>query len=337
MRQTAPLRSFQLAGRAPASAEATESHARPMPTWIAPELASLTHTFFWDPGWAYEEKLDGERVLARKDSRVALFTRNGQDVSATYPEVVDALSAVPGRWWLDGEVVALDKRDVSNFKLLQQRLQIKNADEARRSSVRVYYYVFDVMYLHGSDTRQLPYSKRRVLVNQLIQPGPVLRVLRPELPVQRTFTEACRRGWEGLIVKNLSSTYQSKRTNDWQKFKCVNVQELVVVGYTDPRKSRVGFGALLLGYYQNGQLQYAGKVGTGFDIPTLRRLFARMQPFKISVKPILEKVPSKGVHWLRPKLVAEVGFTEWTSDNKLRHPRYVGLRTDKTPRDVVKE
>lgn len=337
MKQTTPLRPFSVAGWELTPAETAKLRARPLPGWIAPELATLTHAFFWDRNWAYEEKLDGERVLARKDMRVTLYSRNRQNLTATYPEIAEALSAVPGRWWLDGEVVALDNRSVSNFKILQQRLQVKNAQAARRSEVAVYYYLFDIMYIDGYDTTALPYRSRRELLDQLIHATSALRLTAAQKPVQQSLTDACQRGWEGLVVKDLSSPYVSKRTRDWLKFKCVNEQELVIIGYTDPKRSRVAFGALLLGYYANNELHYAGKVGTGFDTSTLHMLLAQMRPYETPRRPVPEHVPMPGVHWLRPALIAQVGFTEWTTSNKLRHPRFLGLRTDKTPWDVVKE
>lgn len=308
-----------------------------LPQWVTPELATLTHQYFWNDQWAYEEKLDGERLLARRGETIELFTRNGQHLNATYPEVVEALSAVPGRWWLDGEVVALDHRGVSSFKELQKRLQVKNATLARGSGVAVYYYVFDVMYLDGYDTRGLPYGDRRTIVQSLVQPSEVLRHVRSEPPSARAFDAICRRGWEGFVVKDLTSSYRASRTRDWLKFKCNNEQELVIIGFTDPKGSRAGFGALLLGYHDTGRMIYAGKVGTGFDTETLLRLRQQMREFETNEKPVVEHVPEKGIHWLRPKLVAQVGFTEWTTDNKLRHPRFLGLRTDKASQDVIKE
>jgi ATP-dependent DNA ligase len=152
------------------------------------------------------------------------------------------------------------------------------------------------------------------------------------------YKEACRQGLEGLIAKRRDSTYQHRRSPDWLKFKCVNEQELVIGGFTDPQRSRVGFGALLVGYYEDGKLRYAGKVGTGFDTETLMQLRRKFERRAVARSPFTEEVvKEKGAHWVRPELVAQIGFTEWTRDGKLRHPRFIGLRTDKSAREVVRE
>lgn len=307
-----------------------------LPAWIHPTNATLTHHYFWDSRWSYEEKLDGERILAVKNTHVTLYSRNRIVLNNTYPEIVSALEKVPGHWWLDGELVAFSN-GITSFKTLQQRIGIKDAQQARRSGVKVFFYIFDVMYLNGYDIRNLRYEDRRRILWSFVKPVDPLRLVKPQKPVQASFTAACKRGWEGLMVKNLDSQYESRRTTNWLKFKCSNNQELIIIGYTDPHGARTRFGALLLGYYKVGQLHYAGKVGTGFSQATLDTLYAKMRPYATKQKLVPEHIPEKGAHFIEPRLVAEIGFTEWTNDNKLRHPRYLGLRGDKLPKDVIKE
>lgn len=311
------------------------------PAWIEPAKATLTYDYFWNPDWAYEWKLDGERVLARKQGgNVQLFSRNKILLNQTYPEVVDALRRIKGDWWLDGEIVAFEGENTS-FRRLQDRLHIKDEELARQSSTPVSYYIFDCMHLDGYDLKPLPYRDRRQALRSLVRPTGPLRLLPIGRPADaKYFHMICRKGWEGLIVKDLSSPYESRRTPRWLKFKCGNGQEFIIVGYTEPKGARTDFGALLIGFYDQGQLLYAGKVGTGFDRGTLKDLAGRMKPLVTSTPPVDEAVPgSKGkdIHWVRPRLVCEVGFTEWTADHRLRHPRYLGLREDKKPEEVIKE
>lgn len=307
-----------------------------LPTWVEPTNATLTHHYFWDAKWSYEEKLDGERILATKDKAVTLYSRNHIVLNPTYPEIVSALEKVPGQWRLDGELVAFSD-GVTSFKTLQQRIGIKDPEQARMSGVNVYFYLFDVMYLDGYDVRNLRYEDRRCLLWSRVNPADPLRLVASQKPAQASFTAACKRGWEGLMVKNLDSRYESRRTTSWLKFKCSSSQELIIIGFTDPQGARTRFGALLLGYYRSGQLHYAGKVGTGFNQDTLDSLYTMMKPLETTRALVPEHISASGVHFIQPKLVAEIGFTEWTNDNKLRHPRYLGLRDDKSPTDVIKE
>jgi bifunctional non-homologous end joining protein LigD len=241
---------------------------------------------------------------------------------------------------VDGEVVAFDGAQTS-FAALQPRIHLSNPDRARRSGVRIFYYVFDILHLDGNSTRSLPLRDRKALVKELFAWQDPLRFT----PHRNTegeafFEEACRDRWEGLIAKRADSPYPSGRSKDWLKLKCEHGQEFVVGGWTDPQGSRVGFGALLLGYYDpEGELVYAGKVGTGFDTKLLHSLHDRLNSLERK-DPRFKKgplLPRKGVHWAEPELVGEVRFTEWTRDGQLRHPRFLGLRTDKSPREVVRE
>jgi bifunctional non-homologous end joining protein LigD len=312
-----------------------------VPHWTAPMLATLTHDDFSDPDWIYERKLDGERCLVFRDGdHLRILSRNQENLNDTYPELVEALK----REWLqsfvvDGETVAFEG-DVTSFSRLQGRIGIKDPDEARASGIAVYLYLFDILHRDGYDVTGLSLRTRKALLKDALSfRDPVRYTAHRNEQGQKYYEEACRKGWEGIIAKDAGSAYVHARSKKWLKFKCGNRQELVVGGFTDPGGSRIGFGALLLGYYEDGELRYAGKVGTGFDDETLESLRERIDKLERKICPFdnCEEAPGKGVHWVTPKLVAEIGFTEWTSDNRLRHPRYLGLRTDKPADKVVRE
>jgi bifunctional non-homologous end joining protein LigD len=305
-----------------------------------PALATLSHERFWEPGWVYERKLDGQRVLAKRDpSGARLYSRSGRDVTGAFPEVAEALASQQATdFVVDGEVVAFEGSRTS-FARLQPRIQVADPDRARRSGVAVWYYVFDVLEIDGADQRDEGLLERKRRLRRLLAWKSPLRSTPHRVKGgEDWYAEVCRAGWEGLIAKREDATYRSGRTDAWLKFKCEAGQELVVVGWTDPEGSRVALGALLLGYYDGDDLVYAGKVGTGFSEKVLRDLHDRLSRVEVDRSPCTRgKLPSKGVHWARPKLVAEVAFTEWTSAGQLRHPRYLGLRDDKSARDVVRE
>ncbi|MCB0963459.1 MAG: non-homologous end-joining DNA ligase [Acidimicrobiales bacterium] len=311
------------------------------PDWVEPMLATLTDEPFSDPGWVYERKLDGERAIAyRTADRVRLRTRNGKHLRATYPEVADALAAdQPGGTDLvvDGEVVAFDG-DVTSFARLQGRMGITDPDRARRSGIAVAYYAFDLVHLDGWDLTRLPLRRRKALLRQALRWEDPLRFTPHRNEDGEAYlAEACRRGWEGLIAKRAEAPYRHRRSRDWLKLKCTRGQELVIGGYTDPEGSRQGFGALLVGYHDGDRLVYAGKVGTGFDQATLRDLGRQLADRSRETSPFDAGSPPRRAHWVRPDLVCEVGFTEWTRDGRLRHPRFQGLRDDKDAADVVRE
>jgi DNA ligase D-like protein (predicted ligase) len=304
-------------------------------------LATLTDQPFSDPDWIYEPKLDGVRCLAFRDrDRVRLLSRNEKSQNAAYPELVDAIAAQKARdFVVDGEVVAF-RGGVTSFSRLQRRMKIADAGKARRSGVPVYYYLFDIVHLDGRDTTRLGLQDRKSLLERSIEFRDPLRFSAHRSTEGEAYlAEACRKGWEGLIAKRADSIYVPRRSRDWLKFKCVARQEFVVGGWTDPQGGRVGLGALLVGVYDDGELRYAGKVGTGYDDRTLRDLSRRLAAIERKTPPFADPdgIPRKGVHWASPKLVAEVGYTEWTSDGRLRHPRFLGLRRDKAPQEVVRE
>jgi bifunctional non-homologous end joining protein LigD len=313
---------------------------RRRPAWVSPMLATLTKERFSDDAWIYERKLDGERCLAFKgDGSVSLKSRNKKELNETYPELVAALEdQKPDDFIVDGEIVAF-QGNVTSFERLQQRMKIKDPEKARDKGVAVYYYIFDIVYLDGYDLSRLTLdARKRVLQETLAFASPLRMVEHRRGGGEAYYRQACRKGWEGVIAKDGRSAYASSRSRDWLKFKCVSNQELVIGGYTDPKGSRTGFGALLVGYYKGGKLKYAGKVGTGYDEETLRDLAGILRSLERST-PAFEGdgLPHKGVHWVEPRLVGQFGFSEWTKDGKLRHPRFLGLRRDKSPKDVVKE
>ncbi|WP_262700776.1 MULTISPECIES: non-homologous end-joining DNA ligase [Streptomyces] len=308
---------------------------------LEPMLATLTHDRFSDEHWLYERKFDGERCLARcVEGRVELLSRNGRSAASAYPEVVDALRAqAPPDCVLDGEVVAFD-RGRTSFARLQPRIHLASADRARRSGVPVYYYVFDVQSIDGADVTGLPLRRRKALLRALLTWRDPLRLTAHRNSAgEAYFRYACEHGWEGLIAKRADAPYAPGRSSDWLKFKCEQGQEMVIGGWTEPQGTRSGLGALLLGYYTDQGLRYAGKVGTGFDTGTLQALARELRDLSSSTSPFTDITPhpGPGTHWARPELVAEIAFTEWTRDGRLRHPRYKGLRRDKSARDVVRE
>jgi bifunctional non-homologous end joining protein LigD len=314
--------------------------AAPGRRWLEPELATLTSDRFSDPAWIYERKFDGERCIAyRSGELVSLLTRNRQDVSTTYPEIREALRAQAcADFVCDGEVVAFDGAATS-FARLQQRLGVRDPAQELVRRVPVLYYVFDVLAAGDRDVRALPLGERKDVLRDLLAFADPVRLTEHRTGNGEKFwIYACEQGWEGLIAKRASAPYRAGRTRDWLKFKCEASQELVIVGYTDPRGSRSGLGALLLAYYQDGQLSYAGKVGTGFSQAVLADLLRELQPLERRDPAAGGKgLPRTGVHWVEPSLVAQVGFSEWTTAGQLRHPRYQGLRRDKDPASVVRE
>lgn len=304
-------------------------------------LATLTDERFSSPEWFFERKLDGERCLVfRRKSRVHLLSRNRQDLNNTYPELVEALGRQPCQHFIaDGEIVAFE-RNLTSFSRLQGRIGIKDADEARKSGIKVYLYLFDLIYLDDRDLSALPLRTRKGLLRSQFEFSDPLRFSshRNEKG-EAMYRQACKKGWEGVIAKRADSPYVHSRSHHWLKFKCVNQQELVIAGFTDPGGNRKGFGALLLGYYEQDTLRYAGKVGTGFNERILETLSGKLTALERKSCPYAIEPEDAGsaVHWVRPKLVAEIGFTEWTDAGRLRHPRYLGLREDKAAEDVVRE
>ena len=304
-------------------------------------LATLTKEVFSDPAWIYEAKLDGQRsLLFRRGTSIRLMTRNEKDRTSHYPDLVEAIeSDETPDLVADGEIVAFDGERTS-FSRLQERMQNPRPSAAQVRGQPVFYYLFDLMWFDGHDLTGMPLGARKQVLSRTFSFRGALQFSdHVEEEGEVAYVAACARGWEGLIAKRLASPYAAGRSRDWLKFKCVSDQEMVIVGWTDPSGSRSDLGALLVAYNEGGALRYAGKVGTGFKQHDLDMLSKQLRPLERAEPPVERELglPRKGAHWAEPKLVAEVGFSEWTPDGKLRHPRYLGLRNDKEPKDVVRE
>jgi ATP-dependent DNA ligase len=286
------------------------------PNWLEPMAATLTQDRFAGPDWLFERKFDGVRLLAYKNGPdVRLLSRNRLSQNAAYVEVVEAIQRLPVHdAILDGEGTGVWGR-----------------------AGKVVYHVFDVLWLEGQDLTRLPLHVRRARLDQLPLRSPLRRV--ETLEDSKPWERACREGWEGVIAKRRDAPYEHRRSPHWLKMKCEATQELVVGGFTDPQGGRVGLGALLVGYYEQGDLVFAGKVGTGFDTKLLLDLRARLDVLEVEAPPFTKAVglPRVRAHWVRPAVVVQVAFIEWTVHGKLRHPRLLGVRFDKRARDVVRE
>jgi bifunctional non-homologous end joining protein LigD len=310
------------------------------PEWVPPMLATLTDERFSREGWLFEPKWDGERCLAfRHAGDLRLYSRNRKRLDARYPEITAAFRRQERDSFIaDGEIVTFED-GVTSFAKLQKRMQVERPPAELMRTIPVWLYVFDLLYLHRYDTRQVPLRDRKEMLRHTFDFGDPLRFTEHcEREGEAYYQAACQRGWEGVVAKNGDSEYVFRRTRDWLKFKCRQQQEFVIGGYTEARGNRVGFGALLVGYYRDGKLVYAGKVGTGFDSETLQRLGRKLAELDTATSPFADGgLPRRGVHWVKPQLVAEIAFTEWTPQGRLRHPRYLGLRVDKSPGEVVRE
>jgi bifunctional non-homologous end joining protein LigD len=286
------------------------------PDWLEPMAATLTQERFTGPEWIFERKLDGIRLVAYKQgSDVRLFSRNRLPQNHHYPQVVDAIAQLPVHdAILDGEALGVWGR-----------------------SGEVGYHVFDVLWLDRRDVRALPLDERRALLARLPFEAPLQHVT--SLDEAKPWERACQEGWEGVIAKRRDSLYEHRRSPHWLKMKCEASQELVVGGFTDPQGGRVGLGALLVGYFDGDDFVYAGRVGTGFDTKLLLELRARLDALEIPSAPFTKAVglPRVRAHWAAPEIVVQVAFIEWTAHGKLRHSRLLGIRTDKTAREVTRE
>lgn len=311
-----------------------------LPSTLSPQLATLVDRAPSAGNWIYEIKYDGYRLLTRKDgSSVQLFTRNGNDWTSKLPHLATALARLPlDNGWLDGEIVMLDERGQPSFQKLQ------NAFESE-DTAKIHYYLFDLPFVNGNDLRALPFVERREILEKLLKKPPASILLSTvfDAPAKKLFSSACEMHLEGLIGKKSTSIYHSARSRDWIKLKCIQRQEFVIGGYTDPAGSRVGsFGALLLGIHdpKTGKLRYVGRVGTGFTNETLRALTKQLKPLLRDKMPFDEFTgdkTSRAMHWVEPQLIGEVAFSEWTADGHLRHPSFQGLRSDKAPSDITQE
>ncbi len=302
------------------------------PKKLTPQLATLYKTVPETGDWLHEIKFDGYRFLAMKQDRVSLITRNGHDWTEKFPALAEAMENLP-ECIVDGELVYLNEKGISSFEGLQRILKTGTMESLA-------FYTFDLPWLQGYDLTKVPLIERKNLLADIIR-----KLDQPQIKYSdhiqgeggEVFRHACQHHLEGIISKKADSPYQSARTKTWRKIKCGKRQEFVIVGFTDPGGSRAGFGALLLGYYQDRKLRYAGKVGTGFDTAQLVELRKKFDKLEQDKSPLNEKIGEKKVHWLKPKLVGEVEFTEWTRNNHLRHPAFVALRSDKPAKQIVRE
>lgn len=297
-----------------------------IPFRVSPMLATLVKKPFHQPGWVYEEKYDGIRILAYKEgSKVILMSRNAKDHTAGYPEIAAAVGRLPAETLLiDGEVVVFDRHKVSRFQLLQQ------------GSGSAAYAVFDCLYRDGQDLRSQPLSARRAALEEVLgNESPLFLSRRLAADGLEAYRLAKEKGYEGLVAKDLASPYVEGRSRAWLKVKVHQEEEFIVVGYTAPEGSREHLGALLLGAYQGKDLLYVGKVGTGFSRKTLADLWKALHSLALKTPSVINPPREKAVTYVKPKLVAQIAFEEWTADKKLRQPVYLGLRDDKDARDVV--
>jgi ATP-dependent DNA ligase len=287
-----------------------------IPDWLEPMAATLTQERFSGPEWTFERKLDGIRMLAFKNGGdVRLLSRNKLPLNDAYPRVVDAVAALPVK------NVVLDGEATGGWGRLG----------------RGDYHVFDILWLDGRDVTSLPLVERRALLQKIPLRLPIERVKPLDDP--KPWERACAEGWEGVIAKRRDSKYEHRRSPHWLKMKCEASQELVVGGFTDPQGARVGLGALLVGHFEGDDFHFAGKVGTGFDTKLLRELRARFDAIEIPKPPFTKGkgLPRLGAHWVKPEVVVQVAFIEWTGHGKLRHPRFLGIRADKSAREVTRE
>jgi bifunctional non-homologous end joining protein LigD len=295
-------------------------------------LATLTDAPFDDKGWIFEDKYDGFRMVAvTKDGRVTLYSRNGKIISHNYIEVAKALEGVKGDAVIDGELVALDTNGVSHFQLLQNAL---------RSKAKLQYCAFDLMFLDGEDLRGRPLIERKKRLKSILPKHKLIAFSRHRLASGTNFfEEAERKGLEGIMAKRADSNYLSgARTDNWLKIKTSKRQEVVIAGFTAPRRTRPFFGALTLALREGDTWRYIGHVGTGFSQEALGELHGKLIELKTAKSPFGKRTKDEAVTtWVKPQLVAEVKFTEWTSSGEMRHPVYLGLREDKQAKDVVFE
>ncbi len=314
-----------------------------MPAIINPMLATLIDRPFSDPDWIFETKWDGVRAICFVTRGAARFvSRNQIDMTLQHPELASIAEHVrASNAILDGEVVALDEHGVSRFQLLQRRLGRKNEGEIRKLAAksRIAYYAFDLLYVDGYDLTRCSLIDRKNTLEKILKPARNIRYSDHIIGAgEQLYEELAKVPLEGMIAKRAASTYVQRRSTDWLKVKTVQQMEVVIGGYTQPRKSREYFGAIVVGLYHDGQLHYVGHTGGGFNQRTLEQVYRLMQPLKTNVCPFVEKPKTnEPVQWIKPKLVAQVKFSEMTADLRLRQPIFLGLRQDKKPKECTLE
>jgi bifunctional non-homologous end joining protein LigD len=330
-RKTEPGKSPTAAGICP------KARATRMPNVIHPMLATLVDEPFSNPEWIFETKWDGFRSICfLRKGKARLFSRNQLEMTPQYPELAnigkqfDVEEAI-----VDGEIVALDQDGRPRFQLLQPRVGRKSGIEALRGKGQIVYYVFDLLYCDGYDLMSCALLERKGLLERILRPASSVRLSEHiEAEGKRFFREIKKFRLEGMIAKRAASPYLQKRSSDWLKVKTVQRSEVVIGGYTQPRRSRLHFGALVVGLYRGDELHYVGHTGGGFNQKTLAQVYKLLQPLKTGQSPfVLTPKTNEPVQWVKPKLVAEVKFSEWTADDRMRHPIFIGLREDKGPQE----
>ncbi|MEP6716913.1 MAG: DNA ligase D, partial [Terriglobia bacterium] len=311
-----------------------------MPGFFAPMGATMAATLPNGPDWIFEVKWDGVRGLVHIDrGALSIYTRNNNRCERQYPELgvlphyINADQAI-----LDGEIVVLDAKGASRFELIQSRIHTQDANAIAKMGQKnpVHLYVFDLLYLDGYDLRKTPLIERKKLLAGIVKPHPLLRLSEHFSGGEELLAAARQAGLEGLIAKCATSMYESRRSRDWLKIKLTSEQEFVIAGYSPGERDT--FGSLVLGFQDEGELVYAGNVGTGFNEATLQDLWKRLQPLATAKSPFPRKAPvPKGTVWVRPELVAQIKFANWTNEQRLRAPVYLGLRNDKAAAEVVQE
>jgi bifunctional non-homologous end joining protein LigD len=308
-----------------------------MPDVIHPMLATLVDDPFSDPEWIFETKWDGFRAVCFvKGGKVRFLSRNQIEMTPQYPELADVGKQVEAKEAiLDGEIVALDQDGMPRFQLLQPRVGRKSGLQSLRGKGKIVYYVFDLLYCDGYDLTRCSVVDRKQMLEQILRPSSSMKLSEYiEADGKAFFKEIEKFNLEGMIAKRANSPYVPKRSSDWLKVKTIQRSEVVVGGYTEPRGSRSYFGALVVGLYKDHELHYVAHVGGGFNQRTLADIYELMQPLKTKQGAFVDAPKTnEPVQWLKPKLVAEVKFSEWTADARLRHPVFVGLREDKRPAD----
>ena len=318
---------------------------RPMPSAITPMLATSVEMPFDDSEWLFEIKWDGYRAISFiRDSNVRLVSRNQNDLTSQFPELrklpesVKATAAV-----VDGEVVALDEQGRASFSLMQQRTGFRAHGRrgGGRGDLQIFYYLFDLIYLDGYDLRRVPLQQRKQVLSQIVLPGDLVRYSEDFPQGTALFAAAKQQGLEGILAKRRDSFYEERRSREWLKIKVTQTVDCVIGGYTDPEGSRQYFGAIILGLYDDDdRLVHVGQAGTGFDQKALQEIWQALKPLTTSRSPFHGRVEAAHAHWVKPELVAEIKFTEWTHETaegglKLRAPVFMGLREDKDPKECT--
>src|SRR3989449_337655 len=323
---------------APAAA-ALCSNARPvrMPEIINPMLATLVDDPFSNPEWIFETKWDGFRSICFvKNGKSRFVSRNQIDMTPQYPELADVAKQIDAKEAiLDGEIVALDKNGMPRFQLLQPRVGRKSGIAALLGQGHIVYYVFDLIYVDGYDLMPCPVIERKAMLEEILSPANFIKLSDHIVGDGEEFFEQIEKfHLEGMIAKRAAGHYIQKRSSDWLKIKTVKRSEVVIGGYTQPRGSRAYFGALVVGLYRGSDLHYVGHTGGGFDQEMLAKIYKLMQALKTDRCPfVVEPKTNEPVQWIKPKLIAEVKFSEWTTDQRMRQPIFLGLRADKKPEE----